>query len=259
MNPDLGARAAAMLPRMKSALCLLVSAAEAQALGPTLRGLGRSGTRIQVAAPPAAVAAAGALGVSVDHVIGEAHPASLEGLFERLAPELLLLVAAGGDLHASATTAAAQAGIPVALLSLDASSPGGAAPGLALEDFVAGAKREIAEIPPEAALEILEMPNQNGWHFVDVREPDEYAAGHLPGARSSPRGFLEVRADLVHYKRDPWFEDRDRPMILYCGGGHRSALATQTLRRMGFTRILSLAEGFTGWTERRYPVSDPEA
>jgi rhodanese-related sulfurtransferase len=63
-----------------------------------------------------------------------------------------------------------------------------------------------------------------------------------------------VRADLEHYKRDPWFTDRSRPMVLYCGGGHRSALATWTLAQMGFTRVVSMAEGWTGWTERGYPV-----
>ena len=125
---------------------------------------------------------------------------------------------------------------------------------LALADFVDRALAEIEEISPEEAFRRLSAPDREGWHFVDVREPDEYAAGHLPAAKSSPRGFLEVRADLEHYKRDPWLTDRNRPMVLYCGGGHRSALAAQTLQQMGFTRVVSMAEGWTGWTERGYPV-----
>jgi rhodanese-related sulfurtransferase len=124
----------------------------------------------------------------------------------------------------------------------------------ALSDFVDAAKREIVEVTPEAAHAILEAPGREGWHFVDVREPDEYALAHIPDAKSSPRGFLEVRADLVHKKRDPWFEDRERKRILYCGGGHRSALAARTLQQMGFTSVRSLAEGFSGWTGRSYPV-----
>ena len=120
--------------------------------------------------------------------------------------------------------------------------------------FVTAAKQRIEEISPEEARRILAAPELEGWHFVDVREPDEYAAGRIPGARSSPRGFLEVRADLEHRKRDPWLEDRERPLILYCGGGHRSALAADTLQAMGFSSVRSLAEGFTGWTERDYPV-----
>ena len=124
----------------------------------------------------------------------------------------------------------------------------------ALADFVDAAKQVIAEISPEDALRLLDTPGHEGWHFVDVREPDEYAAGHLPGARSSPRGFLEVRADLEHRKRDPWFADRERKLLLYCGGGHRSALAAQALQQMGFRHLLSLAGGFGAWTEKGYPV-----
>ena len=107
---------------------------------------------------------------------------------------------------------------------------------------------------PERARELLDAPDREGWHFLDVREPDEYAEGHLPGTRSSPRGFLEVKADLAHPKQDPWLADRSRKLVLYCGGGHRSALAAATLQDMGFTTVLSLAEGFSGWTRRGYPT-----
>lgn len=124
----------------------------------------------------------------------------------------------------------------------------------ALCDFVLEALERIREIPPEQARRLLDAPDREGWQFVDVREPDEFAAGHLPGARSSPRGFLEVRADLEHPKRDAWWADRSRPLILYCGGGHRSALAAATLQEMGFEKVMSLAEGYTGWTRRGYPV-----
>ncbi len=127
-------------------------------------------------------------------------------------------------------------------------------PPLALADLVARALAEIEEISPEEARRRLDAPDREGWHFVDVREPDEYAEGHLPGAKSSPRGFLEVRADLEHYKRDPWFSDRTRKMVLYCGGGHRSALAAHTLQQMGFTSVVSMSEGWTGWTERDFPT-----
>ncbi len=123
-----------------------------------------------------------------------------------------------------------------------------------LDDYVRAALAEIDEISPEEARRILEAPDREGWHFVDVREPDEYAEGHIPGARSSPRGFLEVKADKHHAKRDPWLQDRSRRLILYCGGGNRSALATRTLQEMGFKHLLSLREGFAGWTDRGYPV-----
>jgi UDP-N-acetylglucosamine 2-epimerase (non-hydrolysing) len=141
-----------------------------------------------------------------------------------------------------------------AFLQRPAAAAAARPPARALSDFVDAAKREIAEITPEEALSLLDAKDRDGWHFVDVREPDEYAAGHLPGAKSSPRGFLEVKADLAHHKRDPWLEDRGRKLILYCGGGHRSALAARTLQEMGFTQVRSLAEGWTGWTRRGYPV-----
>lgn len=123
-----------------------------------------------------------------------------------------------------------------------------------LADLVSAARAVIREISPEEARRILEAPGQEGWSFVDVREADEFAAGHVPGARLSPRGFLEVRADLQHPKRDPWLADRSRPLILYCGGGHRSALATAVLQEMGFERVVSMAEGWAGWSARGYPV-----
>jgi rhodanese-related sulfurtransferase len=146
------------------------------------------------------------------------------------------------------------AGILVAWLRGEHPAAASADTPRALSDFVDAAKQEILEIAPEQARQLLDAPDREGWHFVDVREPDEFAAGHLPGAKCSPRGFLEVKADLVHPKRDPWFEDRERKLILYCGGGHRSALAAQALQRMGFRSVRSMAEGFSGWTGRDYPV-----
>ncbi len=123
-----------------------------------------------------------------------------------------------------------------------------------LADFVREALEAVEEISAEGAVQILEKPDRAGWDFIDVRELDEFAAGHIPGALNFPRGFLEVRADLEHPKRDPWLEDRGRKMILYCGGGQRSALAGKSLQEMGFRRILSLAGGWTGWVERDLPV-----
>jgi rhodanese-related sulfurtransferase len=123
-----------------------------------------------------------------------------------------------------------------------------------LSDFVDEALAVVDEMEADEAKRLFDDADRGGWHFVDVREPDEYAAAHIPSARSFPRGFLEVKADLVHPKRDAWLEDRKRPMILYCGGGHRSALATRTLLEMGFSRVVSLRGGFAEWVERKLPV-----
>ena len=123
-----------------------------------------------------------------------------------------------------------------------------------LADFVREALERVDEIDAEEALRLLSVEDREGWHFVDVREPDEYAAGHIPGSRNYPRGFLEVRADLEHPKRDAWLADRRRPLLLYCGGGNRSALAAQTLLDMGFRRVVSLRGGFHEWTRRGHPT-----
>ena len=123
-----------------------------------------------------------------------------------------------------------------------------------LKDFVNEALERVEELTPEEAKRLLEAPDHEDWHFVDVREESEFAAGHLPGARLVPRGFLEVKADLDHPKRDPWLGDRARKLLLYCGGGHRSALAARTLQEMGFSRVASLREGWAGWTKRGFPT-----
>lgn len=123
-----------------------------------------------------------------------------------------------------------------------------------LADFVREALELVDELEPEAALRLLDAPDREGWHFIDVREADEFEAGHVPGARSFPRGFLEVRADLTHPKRDPWLADRSLKLVLYCGGGNRSALAGRVLLEMGFSRVVSLREGWSGWTARGFPT-----
>ena len=123
-----------------------------------------------------------------------------------------------------------------------------------LDDLVREALAEVEEVSPEEVRRLLDAPDREGWRIIDVREGEEYAAGHIPGADLVRRGVLEVKADLEHPKRDPSLADRRQPLILYCGGGNRSALAARALRQMGFERVRSMAEGWTGWTERGYPV-----
>ena len=90
--------------------------------------------------------------------------------------------------------------------------------------------------------------------ILDVREPDEHAGGHLPGAINIPRGFLDVKADLEHDKRDPRFGNRGLKLVCYCGGGHWCALAAETLGQMGFANPLSVRGGWTLWAERGFPI-----
>ena len=76
--------------------------------------------------------------------------------------------------------------------------------------------------------------------IVDIREDSEWAKGHLPGATHLGRGVLEVKVDQV-------FPDKDTPLVLYCGGGRRSALAADVLQEMGYTNVRSMAGGWRGW------------
>jgi rhodanese-related sulfurtransferase len=86
------------------------------------------------------------------------------------------------------------------------------------------------------------------FHLVDVREESEYARDHLPGAVHLGKGVLE--RDVEQRIPDPSAE-----IILYCGGGFRSALAADNLQKMGYTNVLSLAGGVRDWRNKGYPLT----
>lgn len=81
--------------------------------------------------------------------------------------------------------------------------------------------------------------------FVDVREDNEWDKGHAAGATHVGRGILE--RDIHHFAR------KDTEIVLYCGGGFRSALAADNLQKMGYTNVLSMAGGIKAWREAAYP------
>ena len=83
--------------------------------------------------------------------------------------------------------------------------------------------------------------------LLDVREPDETAAGRIPGARVIPRGFLEQRIDAA-------IADRAAPIVVYCASGNRSVLGADTLRRLGYTDVASLAGGIAAWKQAGLPL-----
>lgn len=88
-----------------------------------------------------------------------------------------------------------------------------------------------------------------GEHFqlVDVREESEWQAGHLPGAIHLGKGVIERDIEGV-------IPQLDAEIVLYCGGGFRSALAAENLQRMGYTRVLSMDGGIRGWKEAGFPL-----
>jgi rhodanese-related sulfurtransferase len=116
------------------------------------------------------------------------------------------------------------------------------------QDLVAQARAVIEEIDG-ARLRALQA---DGMPVIDVREPAEFAAGHVPGAVNIPRGVLEFEVDghpALNFKTDPHLSHRREPVILYCRTGGRSALSAEALKRLGFDRPLSLAGGYMRWVE----------
>ncbi len=83
--------------------------------------------------------------------------------------------------------------------------------------------------------------------LFDVREESEFASGHLPGARSLGKGIIERDIEVV-------VPDFDQEIVLYCGGGFRSALAADNLQKMGYTHVISMDGGFRLWSECGYPI-----
>jgi rhodanese-related sulfurtransferase len=124
---------------------------------------------------------------------------------------------------------------------------------LTAQDLVMHAKRTVKEIDAERLLALQEL----GAPVIDVREPAEFAAGHVPGAVNIPRGVIEFEVDghpAVNCIRDSALSHREQPLVVYCRSGGRSALAADALQRLGFAQPLSLAGGFSQWTTESRPV-----
>src|SRR5437588_9771588 len=110
-------------------------------------------------------------------------------------------------------------------------------------------KSRIDEVDPGVVREQV----SNGAVVVDVREPEEWAAGHIPGAKHVPKSYLESRIDGAA-------PDRSQHLILYCASGNRSAWATRTLvEDLGYEHVESMTGGFTLWKDRGYEVEQPRA
>lgn len=86
--------------------------------------------------------------------------------------------------------------------------------------------------------------------LIDVREDHEWAQGHIPGAVHLGKGIIERDIESL-------VPDTESEIVLYCGGGYRSALAAEALQKMGYTSVVSMDGGFRGWKEAGYPVETP--
>ncbi len=115
-------------------------------------------------------------------------------------------------------------------------------------ELLAQTKSRIREVDTAQAEEALARP---GTVVLDVREPDEYDQGALPGAVHIPRGFLESQVE----NRVP---DHDAPVVVYCAGGTRSAFAAETLAELGYRDVVSVAGGFNKWKNEGRSWSVPK-
>jgi molybdopterin/thiamine biosynthesis adenylyltransferase/rhodanese-related sulfurtransferase len=118
------------------------------------------------------------------------------------------------------------------------------------QNYLDGIKREIAETDVAGVKRIVE--GGESAVLIDVREQSEYAQGFIPGARWIPRGFLELRIEDA-------VPDRQAPIVLYCAGGVRSALAARSLRELGYGNVRSMAGGFGAWKRAGYDFEVPRA
>lgn len=105
------------------------------------------------------------------------------------------------------------------------------------------AKTRVKEVSVKDAAE----QQAAGAVLIDVRESDEFAKGHARGAISLSKGIVELRIEET-------VPDINKQVILYCGGGSRSALAADNLRKMGYTNVASMAGGFKAWKDAGLPT-----
>lgn len=121
-----------------------------------------------------------------------------------------------------------------------------------VQQLVAAAKKEIIEID---VLNVEKISQDGSQLIVDVREPNEYAEGHIKGAINVPRGVLEFKTDSTYPGGIPSLYDKSASIILYCKSGARSALAAQTLNLLGYKAVFSMAGGFVAWGNASLPVA----
>lgn len=106
-------------------------------------------------------------------------------------------------------------------------------------ELIAEAKKRIKEV---RVADVKQMrARKDPVTIIDVREPNEWALGRIPGAMHLPRGVLETKIEAA--------VPRERQIVLYCAGGNRSALAADSLQQMGYDKVSSMAGGWTAWAQ----------
>ena len=112
--------------------------------------------------------------------------------------------------------------------------------------IVNDARSRVKETTVDAVKAMLDRGEK--FVLVDVREESEFAKDHLPGAVHLGKGVIERDIE----QRVP---DTATPLVLYCGGGYRSALAADNLQKMGYTNVISMDGGIRDWRAKQYPLT----
>jgi sulfur-carrier protein adenylyltransferase/sulfurtransferase len=117
-------------------------------------------------------------------------------------------------------------------------------------DLISDVRRRVKQVSLEELKRRIEAGDRVT--VVDVREKDEWRGGYIPGAVFLPRGFLEIQAEQK-------LPDKTAPIVAYCAGGTRSALAAATLQELGYTNVETANPGFVRWKDLGFPVEVPPA
>jgi phage shock protein E len=112
------------------------------------------------------------------------------------------------------------------------------------QKLAADVKRNIREVSPVEAAKM----QREGALIIDVRETEDFAREHAAGAMHVSRGVLELKIEEAA-------PNADAPIVCYCGGGSRSALAAESLQRMGYSNVSSVAGGYKAWKEAGLPTA----
>jgi rhodanese-related sulfurtransferase len=115
----------------------------------------------------------------------------------------------------------------------------------AFEQLCADARSRVREVNVSEVK--TKLDSNAPFHFIDVREDHEWQADHAAGAQHLGRGIIERDIEKL-------VPEKDAEIVLYCGGGFRSALAADNLQRMGYTNVFSMAGGIKAWRDAEYPL-----
>ena len=122
-------------------------------------------------------------------------------------------------------------------------------------ELVAACLPQVREVLPWDLAERLEAAGEV--LLLDVREPYEFAAMHIPGSLNVPRGILETACEYGYEETVPALaEAREREIVIICRSGNRSVLAAYVMQQMGYTNVCSLKTGLRGWNDYEQPLCD---